>query len=137
VLSRLLDLEPEFSSTTSSPITTMELPTENEDWALPSDNKCSRSPYPQTAYLQAQGTAMLGRTISLILNPPSNIEDRRQEDDSLKTSLVKFAISVTNCSRAVWGANCGTLGLTYRYVVCQLKYPYKHTHPSFSVSISH
>lgn len=96
----------------------MDLPTEDEDWDLPPDSIGSESPFSQTAYLQAQATQLLGRVTSIISNPPSNNEERGQEDSSLKTSLVQFAISVTNCSKDVWGANCGTLGLTYRYVLC-------------------
>lgn len=111
---RLLDLEPDFSPTALSPFPNMDLPTEDEDWDLPPDSIGSGNVLPQTAFLQAQGTQWLGRVISLVSNPSLNIEDRRQEDSNLKISLVQFAISVTNCSRDVWGANCGTLGLTYR-----------------------
>jgi hypothetical protein len=99
----------------------MDSPTENEDWDLPPDVIGSESPFPQTAYLQAQATQLLGRVVSLTSNPPLNNEDRIQEDSNLKTSLAQFAISVTNCSKDVWGANCGTLGLTYRYILYHLQ----------------
>lgn len=112
--SRLLNLQPEFPPTPSSPITAMELPTENEDWDLPPDIKSYGSPFLRTAYLQAKGVQLLGRAISLISEPQSHIEHRWLKDDALKTSLVQFAISVTVSSRNGWGANCGTLGLTYR-----------------------
>jgi hypothetical protein len=107
----------------------MDLPAEDENWDLSPDSIGSDNPFPRTAYLQAQGAQLLGRVISLILNPPLNIEDRRQEDSNLKTSLVQFAISVTDISRDVWGANCGTLGITYRYGL----YDVYHSTPSLSI----